>query len=38
MCIFYINLLQILIVVELIALIFVFFIAKWMLLRVCKSP
>ena len=35
---FYVNAFQILILVELISLVFIYFVSKWMLLRVCKSP
>lgn len=35
---FYFNQIQILILIEFMALGFMFFVSKWMLLRVCKSP
>ena len=38
MSFFYLGCFQILIVIELPSLLFVYFIAKWMLLRVCKKP
>jgi len=35
---FYVNVFQILILVEMVSLVIMFLVGKWMLLRVCKSP